>query len=165
MYFLVLRQRADEVANLERELRELQITAEHLVQRREQTEKYLEDTEHRLKTRKDGTCSKTSIALICLVCAAGNFFGVFFFCAKAEPRSKQKTMGQGSKGRSQWGFNPKRFLKHRSPADRENDIPDSLTECEPVSECQIPIGWKDFTLPIIPYPIVFPFEKSHQKNC
>ena len=63
MCFLVLRQRADEVANLERELRELQITAERLVQRRGQTEKNLEDTEHRLKKRKDGTYSKTNIAL------------------------------------------------------------------------------------------------------
>ena len=78
MYFLVLRQRADEVANLERELRELQITAERLVQRREQTEKNLEDIEHRLKKRKDGTCSKTNIALICLVCVAGNFFRCVF---------------------------------------------------------------------------------------
>ena len=75
MYFLVLRQRADEVANLERELRELQITAERLVQRREQTEKHLEDTEHQLKKRKDGTFS---IALICLVCVAGNFFRCVF---------------------------------------------------------------------------------------
>ena len=75
MYFLVLRQRADEVANLERELRELQITAERLVQRREQTEKHLEDTEHQLKKRRDGTCS---IALICLVCVAGNFFRCVF---------------------------------------------------------------------------------------
>ena len=78
MYFLVLRQRADEVANLERELRELQITAERLVQRREQTEKYLEDTEHRFSTRKDGTCSKTNIALTCLVCVAGNSFRCVF---------------------------------------------------------------------------------------
>ena len=81
MYLLVLRQRADEVANLERELRELQITAERLVQRREQTEKYFEDTEHRLKKRKDGTCSKTNIALISLACVVGNFLQcVFVLC-------------------------------------------------------------------------------------
>ncbi|CAH3177544.1 unnamed protein product [Porites lobata] len=54
----VLRQRADEVANLESELRELQITAERLVQRREQTEKNLEGIEHRLKKRKNEITSK-----------------------------------------------------------------------------------------------------------
>ena len=78
MYFLVLRQRADAVANLKEDLQELQITVERLLQRRKQTEKYFEDTEHRLKKRKDGTCSKTNIALICLVCVAGNFFWCVF---------------------------------------------------------------------------------------
>lgn len=97
MYFLVLRQTADEVANLERELRELQITAERLVQRREQTEKYLEDTEHRLKTRKDGTCYKTDKHCINLFSLRSwQFFSVCFSSArKLNLGRNRKRCGRG----------------------------------------------------------------------
>lgn len=51
---VVLRQRAEEVANLERELRELQITAERLVEKRNQNQKHFEQTEGRLQKQQEG---------------------------------------------------------------------------------------------------------------
>jgi len=52
--FVVLRQRAEEVANLERELRELQITAKRLVERRNQSQKHFEESECRLQKQQEG---------------------------------------------------------------------------------------------------------------
>ena len=66
--------------------------------------------------------------------------------AKAEPRSKQKTMGERARGEGSaknrlqstpWDFwNCVRFL------DAGSGIPDWPTECQPVSGCQIPSGYK-----------------------
>lgn len=53
--FVVLRQRAEEVANLERELRELQISAERLVEQRNQNKKHFEETECQLRKQQEGT--------------------------------------------------------------------------------------------------------------
>ena len=50
----VLRQRAEEVANLDKELRELQITAERLVEKRNQNQKHFEQTEGRLQKQQEG---------------------------------------------------------------------------------------------------------------
>lgn len=50
----VLRQRAEEVANLEKELRELQMTAERLVEKRNQKQKHFEQTEGRLQKQQEG---------------------------------------------------------------------------------------------------------------
>lgn len=50
----VLRQRAEEVANLEKELRELQITAGRLVEKRNQNQNHFEQTEGRLQKQQEG---------------------------------------------------------------------------------------------------------------
>ncbi|KAL9967093.1 hypothetical protein ACROYT_G025257 [Oculina patagonica] len=54
----VLRQRAEEVANLEKELRELQITAERLVEKRNQNQNHLEETECRLQKQQQEISAK-----------------------------------------------------------------------------------------------------------
>lgn len=56
LFFLtaVLRQRAEEVANLEKELRELQITAGRLVEKRNQNQNHFEQTEGRLQKQQEG---------------------------------------------------------------------------------------------------------------
>jgi len=54
----VLRQRAEEVANLERELRELQITAKRLVERRNQSQKHFEESECRLQKQQEEISAK-----------------------------------------------------------------------------------------------------------
>ena len=51
---LELRQRAEEVANLEKELRALQITAERLMEKKNQNQKHLEQTEGRLQKQQEG---------------------------------------------------------------------------------------------------------------
>lgn len=51
---LELRQRAEEVANLEKDLRALQITAERLVEKKNQNQKHLEQTEGRLQKQQEG---------------------------------------------------------------------------------------------------------------
>ena len=50
----VLRQRAEEVANLEKELRELQITAGRLVEKRNQNQNHFEQTEGRIQKQQEG---------------------------------------------------------------------------------------------------------------
>ena len=51
---LELRKRAEEVANLEKELRELQITAQRLVEKKNQNQKHFEQTEGRLQKQQKG---------------------------------------------------------------------------------------------------------------
>lgn len=54
----VLRQRAEEVANLEKELRELQITAGRLVEKRNQNQNHFEQTEGRLQKQQEEISAK-----------------------------------------------------------------------------------------------------------
>lgn len=56
----VLRQRREEVANLERELRELQITAQRLVERRNQNQTHFEETECRLQKQQEISAKEQS---------------------------------------------------------------------------------------------------------
>ena len=52
--FTELRQRAEEVSNLEQELRELQISAQELTERRTQSQKHLEETQCCLEKQQKG---------------------------------------------------------------------------------------------------------------
>ena len=65
---------------------------------------------------------------------------------KAEPRSKQKTMGEGVRGKGSekncLHSIPWEFWNYIQKVDIANGIPDWPTECQPVSGCQIPSGYK-----------------------
>ena len=66
--------------------------------------------------------------------------------AKAEPRSKQKTMGEEVRGKgvekNRLHSTPLEFCNYIQKVDVANGIPDWPTECQPVSGCQIPSGYK-----------------------
>jgi len=66
--------------------------------------------------------------------------------AKAEPRSKQKMMGEGVRGKgiekNRLHSTPWEFCYYIQKVDVANGIPDWPTECQPVSGCQIPSGHK-----------------------
>ena len=52
--FIELRQRAEEVSSLEQELHELQISAQQLTERRNQSQKHLEETQCCLEKQQKG---------------------------------------------------------------------------------------------------------------